>query len=155
MNLSDFKKAYEPLKKKYDLPSFAELNENFEIEKARKGQETLLRTVRKMMMEKIVNSLGFMETLINPINAPRIYLIYIKSMSAEDKKEVENIYSVLSDLVVGSLNLEIDYSEKGEAEMIKKIFKDWGSIKPSFRNIIRNMQKPASATASKEKSYFG
>ncbi len=155
MDLKELKKSYEILKKKYNLPGFSELNDNFEIEKIRKGQETLLRTIRKAMMEKIINSIGFLETLVNPVNAPRIYLVYIKSMSADDKKEIEKIYSSLSDLVIGSLGLEIDYSENGEAEMINRIFKDWNSIKPGFKKIVENMQKPASASASKERSYFG
>lgn len=154
MNLKDLKAKYAVLEKKYNLPKFSELNENFEIEKIRRGEETLLRTIRKTTMEKIVNSLGFIEFLINPVNAPRIYFIYIKSMTMDDKKEIDNIYSALSGLVLGSLKAEIDYSEKDEAELIKKIFKDWNAIKPSFRKIIANMEKPASLIV-KEKSYFG
>ncbi len=155
MNLAELKKLYAGLEKKYELPSFEELNRNFEIEKIRRGQVNLLKTIRKTMMEKIINSMGFMETLLNPMNAPRIYLVYMKSMSNEDRAEVEKIYSILGDLVLGSMGLEIDYDEKKEAEMIKKVVKDWESIKPGFRKIIENMQKPASASASKEKSYFG
>ncbi|MEM4259403.1 MAG: hypothetical protein QXS38_01400 [Candidatus Pacearchaeota archaeon] len=155
MDLTDLKKRYAVLEKKYKLPDFKELNENFEIEKIRKGQETLLRTIRKTMMEKIINSMGFIETLINPINAPRIYLVYIKSMSSDDRKDIEKIYSSLSDLVIGSLGLEIDYEEEREAEMIKRIAKSWDSIKPLFRKIVKNMQKPVSSSSSKEKSYFG
>jgi ABC-type transport system involved in cytochrome bd biosynthesis fused ATPase/permease subunit len=106
------------------------------------------------MMEKIVNSMGFMETLLNPMNAPRIYLVYIKSMTQEDKNEIEKVYSSLADLVMGSFKLEIDYSEKEEAEMIKAIVKEWNSVKPSFRKIIASMQNPVSSV-TKEKSYFG
>ena len=154
MNLMDLKNSYAILGKKYKLPSFSELNENFEIEKIRRGQETLVRTVRKTMMDKIVNSMGFVESLLNPMNAPRMHLLYLKSMSAEDKKELDKMDTVFSEIVLGSLKLEIDYSEKEEAEMIKKIFKDWNSVKPGFRKIISNMQKPVSVV-QKEKSYFG
>jgi len=154
MTLEELTKNYGILEKKYKLPSFSELNENFEIEKIRKGQETLLRTVRKTMMEKLVNSLGFIESLLSPINAPRMYLSYLKAVSADDKKEMDRIYSVISEIVIASLKLEIDYSEKDEAEMIIRIVKDWESIKPSFRKVIDSMQKPVSNMV-KEKSYFG
>lgn len=154
MNLAELTEKYGILEKKYKLPSFFALNEDFEIEKIRKGQETLLRTVRKTMMEKLVNSLGFVESLLNPINAPRMYLPYLKGMTAEDKKELDRLYSVISDIVIASLRLEIDYSEKDEAEMIIRIAKDWNSIKPSFRKVIDSMQKPVS-NVTKEKSYFG
>ena len=154
MNLNDLKKSYAVFEKKYKLPSFAEMNETFEIEKIRRGQETLVRTIRKTMMDKLVNSMGFVETLLNPMNAPRMHMLYLKSMGTEDKKELDKIYTSLSEIVLSSLKLEIDYSEKEEAEMIKRIFKDWNSVKPGFRKIISNMQKPVSA-APREKSYFG
>ncbi len=154
MSLVELIEKYGVLEKKYGLPSFSELNENFEVEKIKKSQETLLRTIRKTLMEKVVNSLAFIESLLNPINAPRMYLPYLKSVTMEDKKELDTIYSVLSDIIIASLRLEIDYSEKEEAKMIKRITKDWESIKPSFRKVIDSMQKPVT-NVTKEKSYFG
>ncbi|HLF53597.1 MAG TPA: hypothetical protein VI544_00275 [Candidatus Nanoarchaeia archaeon] len=154
MNLAELKKNYSVLEKKHKLPSFSSLNEDFEIEKVRRGEETLVRTIRKTMMEKVVNSLGFVESLLNPMNAPRMYLAYIKSITSEDKKGMDEIYSSLSEVVLASLNLEIDYSEKKEADMINQIFKTWTSLKPGFRKIIGNMQKPIFSPI-KEKSYFG
>ena len=154
MKLEDLKKNYSVLEKKYNLPSFKEINEDFGIENMKKGEELLLKNIRKVMAEKIVNSLGFVETLLNPMNAPRMYLAYVKSMSAEDKKELDNIYSLLSETLLASLKLEIEYSEKGEADIIIKMFKNWNSLKPQFVKIMEHVEKPASFVP-KEKSYFG
>ena|SRR3989338_6628828 len=155
MDLQNIKDEYSKLAKKYNLTSFQLLNEDFEIDKIDKQTDCLLRLIRKVMMEKIVNSLGFLEFLLNPINAPRIYLGYARTMSQEDKKEVEKIYSVLGELSISSLTLEIDYSEKGEAELIKKIYNLWNSVKPGFRKILKNMNMPLNNVVKKEKSYFG
>jgi len=154
MKLEELKKNYSILEKKYKLPSFKELNEDFGIEVLRKGEELLLKSIRRTMLEKIVNSLGFVEMLLNPVNAQRMYLVYIKSMSVEDKKDIEKIYSVLSDILVDALKLEVEYSEKGESEMIIKTFRDWNSVKPLFMRIVKHMQNPV-PSAPKEKSYFG
>ena len=154
MKLEELKKNYSILEKKYKLPSFKELNEDFGIEILRKGEELLLRSVRKVMLEKIVNSLSFVEMLLNPVNAPRMYFVYLKSVNSEDKKDLDKIYSVLSDLVLASSELEIEYSEKGEAEMITKIVRDWNSVKPLFMKILKRVQNPVSSV-QKEKSYFG
>lgn len=154
MKLEELKKNYSILEKKYKLPSFSELNEDFGIEILRKGEELLLRSIRKVMLEKIVNSLGFVEMLLNPVNAPRMYFVYLKSVSADDKKDLDKIYSVLADLVLASSKLEVEYSEKGEAGMINQIVKDWNSIKPAFVRVIEHMQHPVSSV-QKEKSYFG
>lgn len=155
MDVRELKSKYNDLAKKYKVPAFVQVNENFEIEKIDKDVECLLRLIRKVMMEKIVNSLSFLELIINPVNAPRIYLNYIRSIGPNDRKEVDNIYSILGALSIASLDLELDYSEKKEADMIKKIYDSWESIKPEFRKILKNMKNPIELFVKKEKSYFG
>ena len=155
MEISNLKNNYEVLVKRYKLPLFKELNENFEVDKIDKDTECLLRLLRKVMMEKIVNSLGFLEILLNPVNTPRLYANYARSMSIEDRKELERIYSVLGELSINSLDLEIDYSEKKEADMINSINGAWNSVKPGFRKILTNLKIPAGSSNKKEKSYFG
>ena len=59
MELDKLKKEYSILKEKYKLPSFKEMDENFEIHKIERESNVLLKNVRKIMMEKIVSSLGF------------------------------------------------------------------------------------------------
>lgn len=155
MELNDLKTKYAIVEKKYKLASFEKLNEDFEIDKIDKESELIVRVIRKVMMEKIINSLNFLEMLINPSNTSRMYLPYIRSMPLEDRTTIEEIYNLLGDVSLESLELEIDYSEKGEADMIKKVVSAWDSIKPKFRKIVANIKKPAVATAKKEKSYFG
>ena len=155
MDITELKKSYDLLAKKYKLPSFENMNENFEIDKIEKDTISLLRVVRKVMMEKIVNSLSFLELLINPANTPRMYLAYAHSISADDRKTIEEIYTSLGDISLISLDLEIDYSEKSEAEVIKKIANAWNEQKPRFKKILGNMKKPNNISAKKEKTYFG
>jgi len=154
MELKDFKKEYAELSKKYKLPEFKEMNEEFEIDKIERESECPLRLIRKAMIEKIVNSLGFLEMLLNPANSPRIYMPYLKNMTVEDKEIIEKIYSELADLSLSSLLLEVEYSEKGEAELIKKIYSTWDSNKADFKKIIINVKNPKTIVR-KEKSYFG
>src|SRR3989338_7729585 len=154
MELNDLKKLYSPLAAKYKLPTFSELNDNFEIDKIEKDTDHILRLIRKVMMEKIVNSLSFLELILNPANAPRMYLSYARSLTNEDRKNIDEIYSSLGSISLTSLDLEIDYSEKKEADMIKEIVASWNSTKPKFRKILDNMKKPNNPLVKKEKSYF-
>ncbi|HLC31150.1 MAG TPA: hypothetical protein VJK51_00630 [Candidatus Nanoarchaeia archaeon] len=155
MVLSDFSKTYDVLRKKYGLPELQRLNEEFEIEKIDRDSEILLRVIRKVMMEKIMNSMGFLELLLTPVNAPRLYFNYIRSMTTEDKKHIEDLYEKLSQLSLSSLSLEIQYSEKEEAVMIQSIVSLWQSLKKSFSLLIAKVQKPHVSNGSKERSYFG
>src|SRR3989344_9240740 len=108
MEVKELKKKFEELEKKYKLPSFAELDDNFEIHKIDRESDALLRAVRKQMMEKIVNSVGFVEMLLSGVNAPRMYFSYIKVMSQEDRKGLENIYKEFSEFIIFSLELEVE-----------------------------------------------
>jgi len=155
MELKYLKNNYEKLEQKYKLPTFKDVNESFEIDKIDKESDTLLRVIRKTMMEKIVNSLGFLEMLLNPMNIPRMYMPFIKSMTMEDKNSMEKIYSHFSELSLRSLECEIDYSEKTESELIKSIFNTWKELKPEFRKIFSKIKNPVNNDSKKERSYFG
>ncbi|MEK6800296.1 MAG: hypothetical protein AABY05_00015 [Nanoarchaeota archaeon] len=155
MDLKDMKKEYEVLAKKYSLPSFKQINEDFEIEKLERESETLLRSIRKVMMEKIVNSLGFLEMLMNPMNAPRMYINFVNNVSQEDKKRMDKMYSDLGDISVLALSREIDYDERGEAVLVKKISDAWFSLKKDFREILNKIGQPNNNTVKRERSYFG
>jgi len=122
MDLKTLRKDYEKIRQNNKLPTFDELNSDFEIDKIDRESANLLRTIRKIMMEKIVNSMSFMEMLINPVNAPRMYLPFIRTMSINDKKIIDNLYSTLADLSLDSLSLEIDSSQNDESALVNNVF---------------------------------
>ena len=154
MELDFLKKEYDKILKKFNLPSFKDLNRDFEIDKLEKETDSLLRSIRKLMMEKIVNSMSFLEMLINPINAPRMYMPYIKTMEIDDKKKIDRLYKEMADLSLISLDLEVESVEKDEAELIKIVYKKWQELKPLFKDILKNIKEPKEFV-KKERSYFG
>lgn len=155
MELNELKEIYSEYEKKYKLPSFVKLNEHFEIEKIERESNIFLRVVRKTMMDKVVNSLSFLDMLLNPMNTPRVYLNYIKSMNGKDKELLDKVYNAFSELSLACLPLELEYSEKNEAEMINQIYIAWEKIRPEFLEILKRVHKPEKGEARKEKSYFG
>ncbi|MEI6849733.1 MAG: hypothetical protein WCK29_01715 [archaeon] len=155
MEIKDLKREYELLEKKYKLPSFKELNENFEIDKIDKDSDLIIRTIRKVIMEKLINSINFLEFLINPVNAPRMYMNYLKNISVADKEIIDEIYSAFAKISLDSLDLEVNYSEKNEAELIINVNKLWNEKKSNFSKILAHIKSPQPQEARKEKSYFG
>jgi hypothetical protein len=153
--VKDLKKKYGEFEKKHGLPGFSELNGDFEIDKIDKESEHFLRVIRKVMMEKVVNSLNFLDMMVNPMSAPRIYHAYIKGMSVDDKKLIDELYGKLGELSIDSLAMEVGYSEEDEAKLIGKVFKTWGEVKPKFKKIMDSMRKPNSEGVKKEREYFG
>jgi len=153
--LHKFKEAYDALAKQQELPSFVALNTDFELDKINQESLTVLRAVRKTMMEKVFNLLNFLEMLLNPVNAPRTYLPFIKAMTGDEKKTIDSLFSTFGTLTLRALPLEIAYSEKREASMIKDIAKTWSDAKPELAKLIERVAAPADNGAKKERSYYG
>ncbi len=154
--LKKLKEEYSKLQKKYDLPSFDRLNEDFKIEKvAQEETELLVREIRENVGETLENFLRFLEAILNPVNVPMFLFPIIKSLNTEEKNKLSEIYKKLSKLEIEAMKL-IDYSEKKEAEFINQSFKLWQEIKKDFVKIIESSEKKLDIKIEKtEKGYFG
>jgi hypothetical protein len=140
--LAKIKKDYEKLKVKYKLPSFNELNVDFEIEKLQDREtDFLLRSVRRTMVEKVAVLLRFLEIIVNPTESPTPLYIFsvMKNVSPEMKKIIEKIYKEMTSIELNSLSLDIDYSEKNEAAFIKEVIRAWPSIKKDLKEITKKL----------------
>ena len=157
MDLSELKKQYSVYEKKYKLPSFKKLCEDFDIERvAERDTDYLLREIRKVVVDKVVSYLRFFELLINPGNAPLFFLVMVKGMNGNDKKLVENIYFKLVSFEIQVIVLDIEYSEKAEAEFLIKMFNEWQFVKDDMKSfseiVVRNWN---SKGERRDKGYFG
>ena len=155
--LDELKKQYSKLEKKYKLPSFQQLNEDFEIEKVQeKETDTLLREIRKIIMDKVLNYLRFTEMLLNPQGAPLFFFSLLKGIEATDRKILEDVYSKLGKLEIEVIAVDIIYSEQEEAKFIEHLFKEWQEIKKTMDRISKALMDGwKKKTQRKEKSYLG
>ena len=155
--LEELKKNYKKLQEKYKIPSFEELNEDFGIEKA-SGEETdiLIREIRKQISEKVFNYLRFVETLINPVNAPMSIFTITKVLGIEEKNKLTEIYKKLVKSEVQMVSIDVDFSEKKEAEFIKETHKIWQEIKKDFLEVMQVVEKNwENKSEGKNRKYFG
>lgn len=155
--LENLKKEYVKLAAKYKLPEYKTLNEEFDIEKVQELEtDTLLREIRKVIMDKVLAYLRFTELLINPSNAPMFFFAILKGIDGGDKKILEDTYAKLGRLEIEVIDVDNDYSEKNEAEFIKHVFQEWKEIKENMKQVSKALQKGWDRkTERKEKSYLG
>jgi hypothetical protein len=151
------KKNYFEIAKKYNLPFYKELNEEFDIEKVQELEtDTLLREIRKVIMDKVIAYLRFIELLINPANAPMFFFTILKGIDSADKKILEETYTKLGRLEVEVISVDNDYSEKNEAEFIIHVFKEWKEIKENMKQVSKALQNGWDRKREKrDKSYLG
>ena len=156
-SLEDFKKEYALLLKKYKLPDFLVLNRDFEIERVYDRESDFpMREIRKVMMDKVLGYLRFIELLLNPSNAPLFFFGLVKGMGSDDRKTLENIYARLGEFEIDVIELDNDYSHEKEAIFIAKISKEWQTIKPELKSVVGSLRKGWNQkTERKEKGYTG
>ena len=155
--LEKVKKDYEALRKKYSLPDFRKLNEDFCIEKTAESEtEILIREVRKLVGDKMINYMRFIENLINPVNVPMFVFSIIKLLDGEQKKKLSEIYKELIKKEVQFIELDLQFDEKKEAEFIKDSYESWQGIKNDLLNIIGKINKKWDDKSEvSSKGYFG
>ena len=151
------KQEYEKLSKKYKLPNFKELNEDFDVGKIDCcNTETILRDLRKIMVGKFASLLQLVELLLNPSNGSMFHMFLVKGVNGNEKEDLNKLFQILGTIQIDSFSLDISYSEKAESNFIISSFKSWNEIKPLLITIINSLKKNwKEKTNKKNKSYFG
>lgn len=152
----DLETDYEELRKKYSLPEFQSLAEDFDIEKIQdKDTIFLAREIRRTMNEKITAYIHLFETLINPTSPPMFVFKILKNMSKEEKEQIQEFYKTLSMVQLEVMKLDTVYSEEAEIKFINKNFSLWQNLKTKIRTLFDSFEKNFEKDdISKGRSYF-
>lgn len=156
-NLKKLKDHYEIIRKKYNLPEFKFMNENFEIENIGVEEtELFIKMIRKHVTEKIFFVLRGLEVFINPQNAPLFMFEIIKSFGESEKNLVKALYKKIAKYEIEAFGLEAAYNEQKEAEFVKRLTDDWKEISEDLIIIYGSMKQGHEHESKKtHKSYFG
>lgn len=156
-SLAKLKKDYSALQKKYKLPEFSDLNDDFDIEKLQDREtEHLLRLIRAVIVEKLANIVRFLELMLNPTEGPTplFMMAVFKSVTPAMRNEMESLYKELSKIELASLTLDIDYEEKEEARFVADVSKRWSKEKLKLKSITQKLGMTWSG-ASLDRGYLG
>ncbi len=156
-NLEQLKKEYDVLQKKFSLPSFEFLNKDFQIEKASQEEtDFVLREIRRYIADKFINYLRFIESFINPSNAPMFVFSVAKTLGNKEKEKLAEIYKKIARIEIELIDLDAEYSEEKEANFIKESSEIWQKIKKEVMQIVEVIKKNWDAKAEENnKGYFG
>lgn len=156
-DLEQLKKNYKTFQDKYNLPTFEKLNEDFHIEKVADNEtDFVLREIRSCITEKFLNYLRFIESLINPSNSPMFVFALTKALGVKEKEKLVELYKKIARIEVDLIELDLEYSEKKEADAIKKYCEMWKEIKTKFLDVINVIKNNwDNKIEDNGKGYFG
>ena len=155
--LGSLKKDYTKIQKKYNLPSFEKLNEDFQIEKiAEVETDFLIREIRKFIADKFSNYLRFVEAILQPTNVPMFIFSIIKSIGDKERKNLTNVYKKLAKIEVNLIELDLEFVERKEVDFIKESYEIWQEIKKDILNVLGIIKKNwDNKFEGNKKDYFG
>jgi hypothetical protein len=155
--LEKLKENYKKIEKTYHLPDFDKLNSEFSIEKiAEIETDFLVREVARIIGEKFSNYLRFVELILNPSNSPMFIFSLIKTMGENEKKKLSEIYKELARIELNLIELDVDFSDKKEADFINSSYKTWMNMKKDFLEVIEKIKSNwDNKNENNSKGYFG
>ena len=106
--------------------------------------------------EKFSNYLRFVETILNPTNAPMFVFSIVKSVGVEEKNKLVEIYKELTKIEIRLIELDTDFFEEKEVEFIKESYEIWQKIKKDVLEVVEVIKKNLDNKFEVNgKSYFG
>ena len=159
--MKNFKESYKKLAKEYNLPSFEELDKEFELLYLREIFEIShpLSFVRRRMFDKISQVSGTIHEILQPTTSSIVSLEESSFFSKEEKKEnLTGLFKEMMGLLRSSTSLEIELTEEKEAESIKETFQKWNDVKPQLIEIASKLKdgwKKETDSNKKDHNYVG
>lgn len=153
--LERLKREYEELAEKHDLPAFDEITTHFDLESIRDEPLHLVRAVRRCMTFKSHDFFQFVETLVFPMNASPSVMRLASRLSAVEKTSLETIHTVLSEIEIHSISLEVTYHEVAEIAAIRHFFTLWKEHCALLDAVFAKLKTRPVASLARDKSYLG
>jgi hypothetical protein len=156
----EIKNDYEKLKKKYNLPEFYDLNRIFDIDSEHleiNDKEFLLRKLRKIIADRIVDFSRFLENIVQPNNPPLFFIKLLKKIETKDKESIDELYGKIGNIELNLILLDLNYDETKEALFIKEAYLLFnGELKQKITEIMKILiQDDKSVKKEYSKSYLG
>lgn len=136
--MTDIKKNYESLRKKYKLPEFKKLDSAFEISTIDDGK-FLSRDIRRKIFEKLETYSKIIEGILHPETTLN-NLYESRFFSEKDKEGIFKLYKELMILQKKALIIGTLESEKEDAEFIKHSFNKLSSMNSELKKIFEKLK---------------
>ena len=155
-NTKDIKENYEPFRKKYSMPKFEALDQEFDIRKTDKNG-FILTEILIQICAKLTEYTHFFEPALDPSPSTLHAFIEINALNKKQKTELLHLYKGLSYLAHKVYVADIG-SEKEKAVFIKEALKQWLNLKKKIRPFVELLTEEWAKRESESKvinEYFG
>ena len=132
------KETYDIIAKQHDLPSFEDMEREFEISLCEEGVfplKDLIKTVQDMIDSQIKH----LEELMQP-DANLSTMFELENLSDADKKKTYDLFKRLMFLLREMQELHLRNEEAPQATFLKNVFPEWKSIKQELLTLLEKQK---------------
>ena len=148
----EIKKEYDKLKSQYGLPSYDEINKEFEISAIDVDKvNSVMRAILRVMCNRMGLYLNYIEPVISPNPQGMHAFVEVENTTNDEKKDLFSFYKSLSYKYHKAYSLELVEDEKAVVNEVKKILRDWKEVKENFRKLSKVITKSWEREREKEK----
>jgi hypothetical protein len=147
---------YEPLRKRYDLPSFELLDREFEISAIEKP-DFLLRNIRRKVYDRLDAIVEFIDLLFQPDTGSLIDLHEYRCLSDADRREIWEILQKLMILYDQVLDADLACDDAADAAVIKAAARELPDLRKALRPFVQKLGQGWTRPPAAEEiqRYFG
>lgn len=148
-------KEYSKLKEKFNLPTYAQLAKDFDIENIDED-ENILKEIIKKVYSKFESYASLFESLLQPDGN----LSTMHEASHLSKEQIDLVKILFRRLMLMQRKINenvLEYDENVFAENIKKSYELWQELKPEIKVILSALKESwtKDTVIKEDRGYFG
>lgn len=154
--INEIETEYNKLSKKYKLPKFKEIDEEFEISSL-ETPNFLVRNALRKTAEKLEFYIDVIGNLVHPDASSLSSMYEIRFFSDDEKDNMYNLFKKLMEANRNILELVLENNEKKQADFLKKFSIEWLDMKKELVFYIAKMKESwkKQSTIEEDVAYFG
>ena len=154
--VNEIEKEYSKLSKKYKLPKFKEIDNEFEISTL-ESPSFLIKNILRKIEEKLGFYIEVIGNLVHPDASSLSSMYEIRYFSDDEKDEIYNLFKKLMKVDRSIVEVVLENDEKKQAEFLNKFFSNWLGTKKELLKYIEKMKESweKQSTIEEDTAYFG
>lgn len=154
--INEIEAEYNKLSKKYKLPKFREIDEEFELSSL-ESPNFLVRNALRKTAEKLEFYIEVIGNLVHPDASSLSSMYEIRFFSDDEKNDMYNLFKKLMKVDRNILEVMLKNDEKEQAEFLNKFFNNWLDAKKELLKFIEKMKDSweKQSTIEEDTAYFG
>jgi len=133
------KTKYEELQKKYNLPSYKEINKDFELS-IMEEEKFLLRQVRRKIAEKVEAYSKMIEPILMP-ESNQASMYECQLVTEEEKSKLYKLFKKMLYFDRFSIETSVNETNEQTAKFINEFWGEWSSIKSELSELFKKLKE--------------